>query len=78
MRKGFPANDETIYNPAKQIALQVKEYMVDKNAYESYKVLFIKQTTKGIAVNSESHGEVFKNEELKSVQQSAKAMETKR
>jgi hypothetical protein len=70
----IPDEEEAMNALGKQIALQVKEDMADKNAYNSYKVLFVTQTTHGITTKSIERGRIFKNEELKLLPQPGKAI----
>ncbi len=62
--KNIPADDAAMISLARAIALQVKQFLADKNAYKSYKVLFVHQAEVYGVTKSESRGRIFTNQEL--------------
>jgi hypothetical protein len=72
--KNIPVDDAAMNALAKKIALQVKEFLADRNAYSSYRVSFIQQKESNGFTKSESHNMVFTNEELTETPQAVKAI----
>ena len=72
--KNIPVDDAEMNALAKKIALQVKQFLADRNAYKSYRVSFIQQKESNGFTKSESHNMVFTNEELTETPQAVKAI----
>lgn len=72
--KNIPVNDVSMNTLAKKIALQVKQFLADKNAYDYYTVLFIQQKQSNGFTESKSNGITFTNKELTETQQAVKTI----
>jgi hypothetical protein len=72
--KNIPGNDTTMIRVAKQLALLVKQYLKDKNEYDTYKVLFIKQSFEHGITKRSWRGQSFTNKDLRTIPQPVKTI----